>query len=56
MSRTLFTAIEDTPVCDICEMMFQHNLHRIPILREGKVVGLVTAMDVIRTVADGVQV
>jgi CBS domain-containing protein len=53
MSRTLYTATEETPVCDICKLMFTHNLHRIPILRDAKVVGLVTAMDVIRTVAEG---
>ena len=55
MSRRLFTAAEDTPVCDICKMMFTHNIHRIPVLRNEKVVGLVTAMDVVRTVAEGID-
>jgi len=31
------------------------SIHRIPVLRDGKVVGLVTAMDVVRMVADGKQ-
>jgi len=53
MSRNIMTATEDTPVCDICRLMFKHNIHRIPVLRDGKVVGLVTAMDVVRTVGEG---
>lgn len=56
MSQPLYTATENTPVCDICKLMFTHNIHRIPILRDGTVVGLVTAMDVVRTVADGIHV
>ena len=53
MSRTLYTATESTPVCDIATTMNAHNVHRVPVLRDGKVVGLVTAMDVIKAVADG---
>jgi CBS domain-containing protein len=52
MSRTVYTATEQTPVCEVCKLMFAHNLHRIPVLRDGKVVGLVTAMDVIGAVAE----
>jgi CBS domain-containing protein len=55
MSRNIYSAAEDTPVCQICTLMFEHNIHRIPVLREGKVVGLVTAMDVVRTVAEGLE-
>ena len=53
MSRTLHTATESTPVCDIAEIMHAQNVHRVPILKNGKVIGLVTAMDVIRAVAEG---
>ena len=56
MSRALHTATESTPVCDIAKTMNAHNVHRVPVLRDGKVVGLVTAMDVIKAVADGTVV
>ncbi|RJP22737.1 MAG: CBS domain-containing protein, partial [Candidatus Abyssobacteria bacterium SURF_5] len=36
-------------------LMYDRSIHRIPVLRDGKVVGLVTAMDVVRMVADGKQ-
>ncbi len=52
----LYTATEDTPIREICDTMYRHGFHRIPILRDGKVVGLVTAMDVIRTIAAGTPV
>jgi CBS domain-containing protein len=53
MSRSLYTAEESTPVREIAGIMHTHNLHRIPVLRDGKVVGLVTAMDVLRAVSEG---
>jgi len=55
MSRALYTADESTPVREICRAMHMHNVHRIPVLRDGKVVGLVTAMDVLRAVSEGKQ-
>lgn len=53
MTRDLYTAEESTPVRDICRIMHTHNIHRIPILRAGKVVGLVTAMDVAKAASEG---
>lgn len=55
MTQALHTAAEDTPARDICKLMFDHNIHRVPVLRDGKVVGVVTAMDIVRTVADGMS-
>ena len=55
MSRVLYTADESTPVREICRAMHMHNVHRIPVLRDGKVVGLVTAMDVLKAVSEGRQ-
>ena len=53
MSRNLHTAIESTPVREICAMMNKFGVHRIPILRDERLVGLVTAMDIIKTLANG---
>ena len=52
MTRNVYTAVETTPVREICRIMHVHNVHRIPILRDGKLVGLVTAMDIVRMVAE----
>jgi tRNA nucleotidyltransferase (CCA-adding enzyme) len=56
MSRNIHTVTELTPVHEVCHVMCERNIHRVPVLRDGKVVGLVTAMDVVRTVAGGGQV
>ncbi len=53
MSRDLHTAVESTPVREICAMMNKFGVHRIPILRDERLVGLVTAMDIIKTLANG---
>ena len=56
MARDIFTATESTPVREICATMHTHNVHRVPILRGDKIVGLVTAMDFLRAVSEGNQV
>ncbi len=51
MARDMYTAEETTPVWEICRSMYARNVHRVPVVRDGKLVGLVTAMDVLRVVA-----
>jgi len=53
MSRTLHTADESASVRELCGIMNKNKVHRIPILRNGRLVGLVTATDVIRAFAEG---
>lgn len=56
MSRTLYTADESVSVRELCVIMNKRKVHRLPILRDGKLVGLVTATDLIRTIAEGKDV
>lgn len=56
MSRTLYTADESVSVRELCVIMNERKVHRLPILRDGKLVGLVTATDLIRTIAEGKDV
>jgi CBS-domain-containing membrane protein len=56
MSKTLFTAVESTPVRELCAIMTKNNVHRVPILSGEKIVGLVTATDIIRALAEGTEV
>lgn len=53
MTSPAVCATEDTEVVELCELMWGMRIHRIPIVREGHVVGLVTALDLIRAVAEG---
>lgn len=56
MSHDLHTAEETAPVTEICAIMQAHGVHRVPILRSGKVVGIVTATDVIRAISEGKRI
>jgi CBS domain-containing protein len=40
-------------VIDLCRIMWSLRIHRVPILRKGKVTGLVSSMDLCRAVLEG---
>jgi CBS domain-containing protein len=42
------TVSEDTPVEDIGELLQQERIKRVPVVREGRVVGIVSRADVLR--------
>lgn len=48
MSPTTFVAFEDTSVRDLAKMMTQKQIHRIIITRSDRVVGLVSALDILK--------
>ena len=45
-------ATEDTPVEKIASMMLERMVRRVPIVRNGRVVGIVTASDIIQLFVD----
>jgi CBS-domain-containing membrane protein len=45
------TISEETPIDEIATVMAEKGVHTLPVLREGKLVGVVTKADVIRTLA-----
>ncbi len=48
MSRNVVTARPTTVLTDLEELVLRHNIGRIPILRAGRLVGIVTRTDLIR--------
>lgn len=48
MTTRVITAEEDTSVSDIVELFTEHNINRVPIVRRGKVIGIVTRNDVLK--------
>jgi CBS domain-containing protein len=50
MSRNVFTVTEDESVERVVELMVHHGLHRIPIVRDGVLVGIVARFDLLRMV------
>jgi CBS domain-containing protein len=51
MTKEVVTATEDTPVDRIADILQSHRVTRVPIVKDGKVVGVVSRADVIRAMA-----
>ncbi|MEM5344953.1 CBS domain-containing protein [Paraburkholderia azotifigens] len=51
MSRAVFSVDERTPVADIAEMMETRRIKRVPVMRGGELVGIVTRGNLIRALA-----
>ena len=48
MTRDVITASEDTPIAEIVRLMSGHGVKRLPILRGGAIVGIVSRIDILR--------
>lgn len=53
MSEEMVTAGPDTPVADLADLMLEHKVGRVPIVEDGKPVGVVTRSDLVRQVVAG---
>lgn len=53
MTAPAVTATEETDVRDLCRLMWRLRLHHVPIVRDGRVTGIVSSLDLCRVVADG---
>jgi len=53
MTSPAISAEEQTPIADLCNVMWNLKIHRVPIVRGGKVTGLVSSMDLCRAILSG---
>ncbi len=51
MTTAVISAGERASVTDLAELMVRNRIKRVPILRDGKLVGIVSRADVIRAIA-----
>lgn len=51
MTRSVLTVIEDAPLDLVATMLVRHRLKRIPVVRDGKLVGIVSRGDVLAGLA-----
>jgi len=49
MVKTVITTTEDTPIEEAAHLMLDHKIGCLPVLRDGRLVGIVTESDVFRT-------
>ncbi len=47
MSTQVVTASDDEPIEEIIQRMLEHKVHRIPVVRDGKPVGMVARRDLL---------
>ncbi len=52
MTTSVVSAAEDTPAREIADLMMRNRIKRVPILRDGAVVGIVARADLIRAIAE----
>lgn len=53
MTSPAVCANEDSDIVELCRLMWRMRIHRIPIVAEGKPVGIVSALDLVRAIAEG---
>ncbi len=53
MSKKVFTVTEETPVEEIAHLMTTHKVKRLPVMRAGKLVGIVSRADIVGAIASG---
>ncbi len=52
MTPTIFQVSEDTPVQQVAGMMIKNYIHRVIVLRDGKVVGIISTPDMLKIIRD----
>jgi len=56
MSKKIISVTEETPVEEIARMMTTHHIKRLPVMTDGKVVGIVSRADIVSAIALGKHV
>ena len=51
MTSPAITVGEDTEIRDIARLLLDHRIKRVPVLRDGRIVGIVSRADLVRTLA-----
>ena len=51
MTRPVVTVSEDTPVHEVADILQRHRIKRVPVVRGGKVTGIVSRADLLRGLA-----
>jgi CBS domain-containing protein len=53
MSHEVFAVGEETTVSEIAMLFAEHKIKRVPVLHDGKLVGIVSRADIVHAVAQG---
>lgn len=53
MTRDVVSVTESASIDEIADLLTRHRIKRVPVLRNGQVVGIVSRADIVRTLAHG---
>lgn len=53
MSCEIITVSEDTPVGEIAALLTERKIKRVPVVSEGRLVGIISRADIVNAVAQG---
>jgi len=53
MTHELIVVTEETPVGEIAQLLTERKIKRVPVVRDGKLVGIVSRADIVHAVAEG---
>ena len=53
MSQQIIAVQEATSVAEIAKLLAQHKIKRVPVLRNGQLVGIVSRADIVGAIAEG---
>lgn len=51
MTRKVITATEDTSIAQVADLLIQKHIKRVPILRDGRVTGIISRADIVRAIS-----
>ncbi len=55
MARGATTVTEETPARDVARLMYAKNIKRVPVVRNGRLVGIVARSDLVRALAQKLE-
>ena len=55
MSTTIVSATEEASLAELADLMLEHRIKRVPILRDGVLVGIVSRADLVRVVVENLD-
>lgn len=52
MRKDVITITEDVPVREVARIMYANSIKRVPVVRDGKLVGIIARSDLVRALAE----
>jgi len=52
MTDKVYSVEEDTPVTDVVAIMQKRRINRVPVLRHGKLIGIISRNDILKAMVD----